>query len=71
MSEKGGSSKVRAFIGQTPKNLKEKFFSVLGTSSEYKKQLISGISHKVRDENSRIYLELHKKIIFSSHFQNQ
>lgn len=47
MSEKGGSSKVKAFMGQTPKNLKQKFFSVLGSSSEYKKQLISGISHKV------------------------
>lgn len=34
-------------MGQTPKNLKQKFFSVLGTSSEYKKQLISGISNKV------------------------
>jgi hypothetical protein len=55
MSEKAGSSKVRAFIGQTPKNLKQKFFSVLGSSSEYKKQLISGISHKVRDVNSLIH----------------
>jgi hypothetical protein len=48
MSEEKGSSKVRAFMGQTPKNLRQKFFSVLGTSSEYKKQLISGISNKVR-----------------------
>jgi hypothetical protein len=48
MSEERGSSKVRAFMGQTPKNLKQKFFSVLGTSSEYKKQFISGISNKVR-----------------------
>ena len=48
MSGEGkGSSKVRAFMGQTPKNLKQKFFSVLGTSSEYKKQFISGISNKV------------------------
>ncbi|CRL05248.1 CLUMA_CG018185, isoform A [Clunio marinus] len=41
------NSKVRAFIGQTPKNLKQKFFSVLGTSSEYKKQIITGISNKL------------------------
>lgn len=47
MSGEKGSSKVRAFMGQTPKNLKQKFFSVLGTSSEYKKQFISGISNKV------------------------
>ncbi|KAL7025864.1 hypothetical protein ACKWTF_013667 [Chironomus riparius] len=48
MSGEGkGSSKVRAFMGQTPKNLKQKFFSVLGTSSEYKKQFISGISNKI------------------------
>lgn len=47
MSSEKGNSKVRAFMGQTPKNLKQKFFSVLGTSSEYKKQFISGISNKV------------------------
>lgn len=47
MSGEKENSKVRAFMGQTPKNLKQKFFSVLGTSSEYKKQFISGISNKV------------------------
>jgi hypothetical protein len=47
MSGEKGGSKVRAFMGQTPRNLKQKFFSVLGTSSEYKKQFISGISNKV------------------------
>jgi hypothetical protein len=45
--EKNNGSKVRAFMGQTPKNLKQKFFSVLGTSSEYKKQIVAGISNKV------------------------
>lgn len=56
MSGEGkGSSKVRAFMGQTPKNLKQKFFSVLGTSSEYKKQFISGISNKVCETWSKIF----------------
>lgn len=48
--EEKGSSKVRAFMGQTPKNLKQKFFSVLGTSSEYKKQFMTGISNKVGEK---------------------
>ncbi|KAG5670188.1 hypothetical protein PVAND_000468 [Polypedilum vanderplanki] len=45
MSAEG--SKVRAFMADNRKNLKQKFFSVLGTSSEYKKQFISGISNKI------------------------
>lgn len=51
--EQNGPS--RFFSGQTPKNLKQKFFSVLGTSSEYKKQFISGISNKVQPRNRQFH----------------
>lgn len=58
MSGEKENSKVRAFMGQT----KQKFFSVLGTSSEYKKQFISGISNKVCGGAVLIFLD------FSLHF---